>query len=151
LPVERVALVASDAPQPTEGSVTPMATKEPPPTDKAKTSGFIDYRTTLSYTRSNAAALLDEVIADTTASAETIQQAIKKKAELADAMTMEGEIETLLKARGFLDVLCTINAQSVTVVVQSDGLTQQQASQIMDIAVSVSGQPASNIKIIQTE
>ena len=160
LPVERVPLGTADQPGAADGSAMPNATTGSAISSAAegsaspetvKTSGFFAYRNTLADTRSSAAVLLDEVIADAAASAETVQQALQRKAELADAMAMETEIETLLKARGFADALCTINPQSVNIVVLSEGLTQRQASQIMDIAVSVTGQPASNIRIIPSE
>jgi len=166
LPVQRVPIQSTDPPkatagstipdanQPeaTAGSAMPGATAEPSKTpDAAEASEFLEYRGTIAGTRSSAAALLDEVISDASASAETVQQALKRKSELAVTMAMETEMETLLKAKGFSDVLCTINSQSVNIVVRCGSLSQQQASQIMDIAISVTGRPASHVKIIPSE
>lgn len=152
LPVQRVPLENPDEPEATTGSALPDATAKPSGApETAKTSEFLDYRSTLANTRSQAATLLDEVITDASASAETVSQALKRKTELADTIAMETEMETLLKARGFSDVLCTISPQSINIVVQCESLTQQQASQIMDIAVSLTGQPASHVRIIPSE
>ena len=152
LPVERVPIQHSNQPEATTGNAAPGATSEPAKaSETAQTSGFSEYRSTIAATRSSAASLLDEVIANAAASAETVRQALQRKAELAETMAMETEIETLLKARGFSDALCTISPQSVNIVVLSDRLSQQQASQIMDVAISVTGQPASHIRIIPSE
>ena len=95
--------------------------------------------------------LLNEVIADASAGADTVQAAIRQKAELARTLETEATVETLLKARGFGEVLCTVRQGSVNVVVKTDGLTQQQAAQIMDIAMSESGEPAANVRIIPAQ
>lgn len=147
LPIQRVPIEQANQPEPTPGAA--RATSEP--TTPPATVGFAAYRQTLAGTRSAAVTLLDEVIADTSASAETVQQALQRKSELASVIAMETEMETLLKAKGFSDVLCTINPESVNIVVQSASLTQQQATQIMDIAMSVTGHPASHIRIIPSE
>ena len=123
LPVERVPIGARESPG-TAAENEMQETKEAPTApETGKTSGFFEYRNTLASTRTSAASLLDEVITDAAASAETVRQALQRKAELADTMVMETEIETLLKTRGFSDALCTINPQSVNIVVLCDGLT----------------------------
>lgn len=114
-------------------------------------TGFAGYKETIARARNTSAALLDEVIESASASTETVRQALQQKTELASAMSMEAEMEALLHARGFDSVLCTVNQQSVNVVVKGADLTQQQASQILDIAMSVSGQPASNVRIIPSD
>lgn len=153
LPIARVPLQMpekeeADAPNDIPKGPEPAPSKAPL-VAQAET-GFAGYKEAIAKVRSTASVLLDEVIDSSSANADTVQQALKQKVELADAIKMETEIESLLHARGFFDVLCTVNQQSVNVVVQCDVLSQQQAAQILDIAMSVSGQPASNIRIIPT-
>ena len=112
------------------------------------TTDFTAYRQTLAKSREEAASLLEEVIGNDAAGGETIQQALRQKTELARTIEMETQMETLLKARGFEDALCTLSHDAVNIVVKAEELTQQQASQILHIAQDVSGQPAANIRII---
>ena len=60
-------------------------------------------------------------------------------------------METLLAARGFDQTLCTVRQGSVNIVVRAQSLTQQQAAQILDIAVSESGEPAANVRIVPAQ
>lgn len=112
---------------------------------------FESYRLSLAATRESAAKLLDEVIESSASSAETVAEAQRQKAELARAMEVETAIETLLEARGFEEVLCTVRNGSVNVVVRGAKLDQRQAAQILDIAVAESGEAAANVRIIPAE
>lgn len=155
LPMERVPLTATAAPGEAEHSAgAPEATGAPAPAAPEATAAgtsFDAYRETLAKSRETAGMLLNEVIADASAGADTVQAAIRQKAELARTLEAEAAIETLLKARGFGEVLCTVRQGSVNVVVKTGGLTQQQAAQIMDIAMSESGEPAANVRIIPAQ
>lgn len=131
---------------------TPDTTPQvPAPVIAQAQSPFDGYRQTIAEARETAAALLSEVIADASANADTVQEAIRQKAELARTTELEAVIEAMLRARGFEDVLCTVRKGSVSVVVRSAGLTQQQAAQILDIAVTQTGEAASNVRIIPAE
>ncbi len=161
LPSERIpiegAAIAEEATASPEPASAPEATPAPDAaatavpaataTAAVGTAGFEGYRQRLAATRETSAALLDEVIGSASASADTVQEALRQKAELARAAEVETTIETLLSARGF-EALCTVRQGSVQIVVAGEQLTQQQAAQILDIAVSESGEAATNVKII---
>ena len=111
-------------------------------------SDFEAYRLSLTKARATAVVQLDEVIGNAAANADTVGEALRQKAELSRTMEIEITIETLLEARGFAKALCTVRQGSVNVVVQGEQLTQQQAAQILDIAMTQSGEPAANVRII---
>lgn len=143
LPIERVPL-ATDSPA---SGATAQATAAAAQAE----SDFETYRAELEQAREQAAALLDEVIQSPGASAQTVEEALRQKTELARTREIETTVETLLAARGFDQTLCTVRQGSVNIVVRAQSLTQQQAAQILDIAVSESGEPAANVRIVPAQ
>ncbi len=123
-------------------------TPSPVPAIAEAEAGFDAYKARLTATRAASAKLLDEVIMNASASAETVQTALQQKAELARSNEVEATIETILTARGYPDALVTVRQGSVQIVVKTTQLTQQQAAQILDIAVSETAEPAANIRIV---
>lgn len=61
----------------------------------------------------------------------------------------EGNIENLLKAKGFSDVIVYITDDTVSVTVKTEGLTTADTAKIYDIVVSETGISAEKIKIIE--
>ncbi len=150
IPMEQVSLTATQTAQEREG-VHPSAMPSEAPAVITAVTPFDKYREDLEAARKAAGTQLDEVILNTAANAETVQEALRQKTALAKAMEVEASMEALIKARGYSDVLCTYREGSVNVVIKGASLTQQQASQILDIAMAESGAPASNIRIIPAE
>lgn len=150
LPMERVPISGIKAIQEKDG-VSPTATSTVAPTIAKAMTTFEQYRYDLEAARQSAGTQLDDVILNTMANAETVQEALRQKTALAKAIEVEAAMEALIKARGYPDVLCTFREGSVNVVIKGVSLTQQQASQILDIAMAESGAPASNIRIIPAE
>ena len=74
--------------------------------------------------------------------------ALKKIETIADNLKAEANIEALLKAKGFSKAVAVIGADSINIVVQSDGLTTANTMQIQDIVTTESGLDLSKIKII---
>ena len=60
-------------------------------------------------------------------------------------------MESLIKAKGFYDAVAVIGESDVTVVVQSDGLSSAQVSQIKEIVLSECEVGAEAIKIIEVK
>lgn len=134
---------------PAEATPSPTGVAEPPETEPS--GGFDAYRQRITAARASAAELLDQVIGSSSASADTVQAALKQKADLARAIEMEGAAEAMLHARGFEDAICSVQKDSVSVIVRGKTLTQQQAAQILDIAQSTTGEPPAKIRIIPSE
>ena len=74
--------------------------------------------------------------------------ALAKIEEISDRMERESNIESLIKAKGFEDVVAVIGGDGINIVVKSDGLTSAQTLQIQDIVTSQTSIPLSGIKII---
>lgn len=70
-----------------------------------------------------------------------------------DSITAESDIETLVKAKGFVDCVAFINgdAVDVTVMTTSDGLTKEEVAQIRDIELSKCQVTAQNITIVEVK
>lgn len=70
-----------------------------------------------------------------------------------DNITAESDIETLVKAKGFVDCVAFINgdAVDVTVMTTSDGLTKEEVAQIRDIVLSKCQVTAQNITIVEVK
>ena len=63
----------------------------------------------------------------------------------------EGNIENLIKAKGFADCMAYIDNGTANIVVKTPGLLASEAAQIKDIIVSESGISAHNITVVEVE
>ena len=86
-------------------------------------------------------------------SVEEKQQLTDKLGAVITAMTAEGDIENLVKAKGFSDCLAFIDESKVTVTVGTGGtaLTQAQVAQIRDIVLTKLDVEAKNISIVEVK
>lgn len=68
-------------------------------------------------------------------------------------ITLENEIETLIKAKGFVDCVAFIDNDkvNVTVMTTNDGLTKEEVAQIRDIVLSKCSVTAQNITIVEVK
>ena len=68
-------------------------------------------------------------------------------------LNAETEIETLVKAKGFADCLCFLQADraDLTVMTSGDALTAAQVAQIRDIILSKSNVTAQNITVVEVK
>ena len=93
---------------------------------------------------------LDSIISSAIDGSDTKKSAIDYKFELTRNTENELLVETLIKANGFEDSVCTISSTSdnVNVIVKTADLTQQDAIKIYTIIYEELGVPAENVKII---
>lgn len=89
-----------------------------------------------SKARDEAIATISAVLGDDALTEDDKKEASAKAMSITDAIEAESRIENLIKAKGFADCMVYITEQSASVVVKSDGLTQDQATQIKNIVVS---------------
>ena len=73
--------------------------------------------------------------------------AVKEVAQITQNSEKENAAELMLKAKGFEDAMVSISEESVDVIVNADGLTQQQIAQIEDIVSRKTSAKAQNIVI----
>ncbi len=70
-----------------------------------------------------------------------------------DGITAENEIETMVKAKGFVECVAIMDEETIDIAVMTkeDALTQAQVMQIRDIVMSKCDVPAQNIKIVEVK
>ena len=118
----------------------------------AKTENSSDYFTTSKQERTKAreeaVELIEETLDNDNLKESDKKSALAKLEEIAQRIEQEGNIESLLKAKGFEKSLAIINDTGITVVVKGEGLTTQQTLKIQDVVTAETNIPLSDIKII---
>ncbi len=118
----------------------------------AKAEESEDYFETAKKDRQNALDEAQELVEETLKSANATQsereQALKTTSDIALRIEKANNIETLLKAKGFTEVVAVIGEGDVSVIVKSEGITTAQTLQIQDIVTAQTEIPLSNIKIV---
>jgi len=109
---------------------------------------FAVFRENRDATRDKELAYLNEIVADENTDSEILARAQDQRLALIDAMEKEMTIEGLLMAKDFTGVAVTVKEGSVNVVVDRESLTDTEVAQILDIAMSETGEPADNIKVM---
>ena len=77
------------------------------------------------------------------------QEATAKAMAISDVIEMESRIENLVKAKGFAECMAYLTDSTANIVVQSNGLTQDQATQIKNIVVAEGKIKGENITITE--
>lgn len=90
---------------------------------------------------------LEEII-KTADNDETAKNAVDKAASIAARQAAEKNIETLLKAKGFSDVLAVIGDNDINIIIKKDALNSSETVQIQDVASAQSGYGVDKIKIL---
>ncbi len=109
---------------------------------------FTTARINRDKSRSDSLDILRE-IAEGEAPEEEKKTAYNKMTAAASATEKEGNIENLIKAKGFSDVLVYIADNTASVTVKTEGLSAADSAKIYDIVVSETGFPSDKIKIIE--
>ena len=70
-----------------------------------------------------------------------------------EGITLESDIENLIKAKGFADCVAFLEEGSANIAVKtgSEGLTKAEVTQIRDIVVNKGGVQAQNISIVEVK
>lgn len=92
---------------------------------------------------------LDEIIEASASDSETLEDAQAQKLALVAQMEKEFTIENLIRAKGFSDAAVTFHQGAVSVVVDCETLSTEQAAQILEIVQNETGESAENIKVIE--
>ncbi|MFW6389757.1 MAG: SpoIIIAH-like family protein, partial [Halanaerobiales bacterium] len=109
---------------------------------------FIDYRLERDKARSEQLDIYREMINNPNTDKATKEEAQKKIIELTARLEKEMKIESLIRARGYEDALAYIHEESVDVIVQSEGLKEEEVAQIGDIIVKTTGLSFDDVTII---
>ena len=115
----------------------------------AESSYFDNARYTRSKNRSDAVAVLNELIENTDADASSRKLAAETVADYARITETEANVESLIMSKGYEDCVVFLTEETASVVVETLGLEPHEAAQIMDIVSSATGFTADVIKIIE--
>ena len=110
---------------------------------------FASARLTRTTTRDEALEILDEIISDDKSSEEDKKSANEKRQQIAQQTVSEGNIENMITAKGFASALVVCDDDSVTVMVQSEGLLGKEVAQISEIVTRETGIGAKNITVVE--
>ena len=80
---------------------------------------------------------------------ETREEAQKKWLLLSNEISVEGEIENILKIRGFKDVVSDLNGKKVNVIVYAERLEMEEIEFIKNIVVDIAGVSYQNIDVLE--
>ncbi|NLI91875.1 MAG: SpoIIIAH-like family protein [Peptococcaceae bacterium] len=78
---------------------------------------------------------------------QTREQAQQRWLDLSSKISKEGEIENVLKMKGFKDVVSEVNSQKASITVLAQKLTLQEIYIIKRTATDITGFPADNIQV----
>ncbi|MBE6650914.1 MAG: SpoIIIAH-like family protein [Ruminococcaceae bacterium] len=92
--------------------------------------------------------LLDLTNSDVT-DAQAKADAYNEMTRMANEITNEANIESLVKAKGFSNCVAVVSRDDVNVIVESEGLTVNQVAQIKEIVYLECGVHPDNVKIIE--
>lgn len=109
---------------------------------------FIDYRFEREITRNKEVAYIKLILEQPGSDPVMIEEAQGQLLEITKNMEQEMVIETLIKAKGFRDVVAIIHRNNVSIIVDKPELAPEEVAQILSIVVNQSGQRPENIKII---
>lgn len=93
-------------------------------------------------------AQLNEIIHSPDTDDQVVSDAQVRLMALMDCARAEGNIEGILRGRGFEDLLACVTADSANVLVRCDALTARQTAVILDLVMRQTGLTGGNVKII---
>ncbi|MBO5654743.1 MAG: SpoIIIAH-like family protein [Clostridia bacterium] len=123
-------------------------TDQPANADGVTETFFATYRSDRESTRESEYLYLDSIIASADVSEESKISAEQQKLALVMRMEQELTLEALIKAKGFDDAIVAISDNGVNVVVGTDELTADEATQILSIITDETDYQATDVKII---
>lgn len=103
--------------------------------------------------RDGAVDLIQKSLQQTELSREARDSLAMQLTELTEQIKLEGDIETVVKAKGFTECLVTLSSDSARVLVSSpaEGLNDTGVSQIAEAVVSACGLPVSRVSIVEVK
>ena len=126
-----------------------MATSQANANVQTSANFFSNYRADRQETRDQEKLYLDAIIASDATSAEAKANAEAERLKLITNMDTIMNIENLIKAKGFEDVIVSASSNTINVIVETNGLTNAEVAQIVDVVKNNSDYSIDNIKITE--
>ena len=117
-------------------------------TDDVTQTFFAAARSDRDATRESEFLYLDAIMNSDSSTERAKKTAQEQKLALVERMEKELALETLIKGKGFDDVIVTIGDKGVSIVVGSEELTVEQANQILSVVVSETTFKATEVNVI---
>lgn len=101
--------------------------------------------------RDNALEVLNEIAANPDTLPDAKEDALASIADIAEDMSAEANIETLIEAKGISKCVAVISGDSCSVIVNRSGLVAEELTQITDIVYDQTGIPVANITVVEAQ
>ncbi len=101
--------------------------------------------------RDSALEVLREIASNPDTLPDAKEDALDSISQIADDMSAEANIETLVKAKGIADCVAVISGDSCSVVVNKSGLNDEELTQITDIVFDQTGIKTQNITVVEAK
>lgn len=122
--------------------------KEGPVLNPGDESYFAAFRSDKETARSASLAILDAIIKDEASTQEAVAQAEAQKLKICSIIEKEVILEGLIKAKGFEEVVVTLDGDKASIIVKSDKeLTAEDSKMINYFVVKQTGIFKQNIEI----
>jgi hypothetical protein len=112
---------------------------------------FEVFRQDRELTRQEECRYLDEIIESASASAQAKRRAEDAKLDVVSRMEDEFIIESLLLAKDYKDVAVTISESGISVVLEGDSISNEDAARVLDIVHRQTGRSSKDIYIINSK
>lgn len=114
---------------------------------------FEQARLSRTKTRDEALDKLQKTLKSTELSSEEKEQLTQTLSKTIDNITTESDIESIVKAKGFIDCVAFIDEDKVniTVMTSNDGLDKTEVAQIRDVVLSKCSVSPQNITIVEVK
>ena len=110
---------------------------------------FSAMQTNREKSRDEAVQMLQVVVDSADSMPDIKEKAFNEMITIANNITLEANIQSMVMAKGFEDCLAVINGDNLNVIVKTSGLLTNEVAQITEIAMNESGFPAERIKIVE--
>ena len=101
--------------------------------------------------RDSALEVLREIAENPDSLPDAKEDALSSIAEIADDMSAEANIETLVQAKGIAECVAVISGDKCSVIVNATGLVAEELTQITDIVCEQTGIPVANITVVEAK
>ena len=114
---------------------------------------FEEARLTRTKTRDEALDTLQKSLKNAKITDEEKKALTEELSGIITSIAAEGEIESMIKAKGFIDCVAFLDGDKANIAVktQSDALTKSEVAQIRDIVMSKSSISAQNITVVEVQ
>lgn len=112
---------------------------------------FAESRLSRQKARDEAISILKKTVDNPSSSEKDKTQANEKISELAENSVKESRVESLIKAKGYKEVVVFLNDKGVTIIVSTPqaGFSAADAAKIKDVVIGETGANADDIKITE--